>query len=99
MKISDLLISSVNITEDDYHYKGQFILNSGDKSINVDVAEIDNKNTLSYIKDYFNIEEPTNEIRKNLMMRLVEKAGISSKLLKAKIILRKKPCGSKTFIY
>ena len=64
MKISDLLISSVNITEDDYHYKGQFILNSVDKSINVDVAEIDNKNTLSYIKDYFNIEEPTNEIRK-----------------------------------
>lgn len=81
MKISDLLISSVNITEDDYHYKGQFILNSGDKSISVDVSELDNKDTLSYIKDYFNINESIDEIRKNIMERLVEKAGISSKIV------------------
>ena len=81
MKVSDLLISSVNITEDDYHYKGQFILNSCDKSISVDVAELDNKNTLSHIKDYFNIEETASEIRRNLMVRLVQKAGISSKIV------------------
>lgn len=81
MKISDLLISCVHITEDNYHYKGQFILNAGGRSINVDLSDIDDNDILSYIKDYFSIVEQTREIRNNLISRLVEKAGISSKIV------------------
>ncbi|NSW92585.1 MAG: hypothetical protein HPY74_18345 [Firmicutes bacterium] len=81
MKVSDLLISSLNITEDDYYYKGQFILNSHDKSLHVDVAELDDENTLSYIKNYFDIEQSIAEIRKDLIIRLVKKAGISSRIV------------------
>jgi hypothetical protein len=90
MKMSDLLISGVNITEDDYHYKGQFILDFGGKTMHIDVAEIDNNNCLLSIKEYFNIEEPIDEIRKNLMQRLVEKAGISSKIVEGENYFERK---------
>ena len=81
MKVSDLLISGLNITEDYYYYKGLFILNYDNKSLHIDVAELDDENTLAHIKKYFGIEQPTAEIRKELILRLVRKAAVSSRIV------------------
>ena len=40
MRISDLLISGVHISEDNYHYTGQFTLSDGNKTLDVDIAEL-----------------------------------------------------------
>ncbi|HOJ10236.1 MAG TPA: hypothetical protein PK733_06545 [Clostridiales bacterium] len=81
MKTSDLLISSVNITEDEYHYKGQFVLSSEHKSLIVDLAVLYDDNEINNIKEEFNLQESNSEIRESLLNRLVIKAGISSKIV------------------
>lgn len=80
MKTSDLLLSSLNITEDDYDYKGLFILSSNNVSINVDIADLENNNKVEELKCVFGLEEPVEEIREVLMNMIMEKAAISSKI-------------------
>lgn len=80
MKTSDLLLSSLNITEDDYNYKGIFFLSCQDISVKVDLANLQCDSKISELKDTFKLEESCDEIRKILMQKLVEKAGISSKI-------------------
>ncbi|NMB95518.1 MAG: hypothetical protein GYA02_02750 [Clostridiaceae bacterium] len=79
MRISDLLISGVHISEDNYHYTGQFTLSDGNKTLDVDIAELNDEKTVNLIKENFNLAESVEEIRKSLIDRLVLKAGISSK--------------------
>jgi len=79
MKISDLLISGVHISEDNYHYTGQFTLSAGNKSIDVDITELNDNKVIDSIKKYFNLQESVETIRQSLIDRLVLKAGIPSK--------------------
>ena len=62
MKIDQLVLSNLNITEDHYHFKGHFILKSSDKSKSVDLEELEKPSVLEDIKTYFDLEEPTKEI-------------------------------------
>lgn len=79
MKVSDLLISGVHISEDNYHYTGQFTLSAGKKTLDVDLTELNHEEGIKFIKKSFNLEESIEEIRQSLIDRLVLKAGISSK--------------------
>jgi hypothetical protein len=81
MKVSNLLISGLSITEDYYHYKGMFILSCENKSLHIDLAELDDQKTLACIKNYFDIEQSIDEIRNELISRIVKKAGISSRIV------------------
>lgn len=81
MKTSDLLLSSLNITEDDYSYKGLFILGSEEKSIQMDVSDLDKDTKLAELKEFFGLEESTQDIGKILMDKVLEKAHISSVII------------------
>lgn len=78
MRTSELLLSSLDITEDDYNYKGQFILSASDKARNVDMAEVEADASLKDISDFFGLEEELDIIRQTLMDMVMEKADISS---------------------
>jgi hypothetical protein len=79
MKTFELLVSSLNITEDEYSYKGAFILGSGEKTMNVDISDLEDSAKLNGIKSFFHLDEAPEEIRKTLMDLIMEKAYISSK--------------------
>lgn len=78
MKIENLLISGVHITEDDYNYTGQFILNGNDKSMTVRVEDLNESDKLLKIKEAFGLEEDVKDIRHHLLDCVIEKSGISS---------------------
>jgi len=80
MKTSDLLLSNLNITEDEYVYKGTFYLSNGEKTIEVDVADLQHISKIHELKDFFNLEETDEIIRNALIEMLVEKASISSRI-------------------
>lgn len=80
MKTSQLLLSGLDITEDEYNFKAQFILNSHDKSKSVDINDLESGSMLEEIKTYFGLEESPAEINKQLMSMVMEKASISSKI-------------------
>lgn len=78
MKTSELLLSSLNITEDDYSYKGLFILNDDSKSLQMDMSDLENDSKIADLKAYFNLEENTSEIKKTVMEMIFDKVSISS---------------------
>ncbi len=81
MRTSDLLLSSLDITEDDYNYKGQFILSTSGKARSVDMSEIDERDRLKDISDFFGLEEEPDTIRQLLMGMIMEKAHICSSIV------------------
>ncbi|NLV36048.1 MAG: hypothetical protein GXY17_05155 [Clostridiaceae bacterium] len=81
MKMDQLVLSSLNITEDQYHFKGQFILKASGKSKSVDLEELAKPSVLEGIKAYFDLDEPTKEIESKLMDMVMEKAHIGSKIV------------------
>lgn len=84
MKTEQLLLSSLDITEDEYIFKGQFILSGKGKSKQVDMEQLDQQAYLEELKEYFDLEEPTSEIRNKLISMVVEKAQIDSKIVDGK---------------
>ena len=78
MKTSELLLSSLNITEDDYSYKGLFILSANSKSIQTDMSDLENDSKMTDLKAFFSLEESIAEIRMILMDMIFDKASISS---------------------
>jgi hypothetical protein len=81
MKTNQLIVSGLHITEDEYSYKGQFILNGKGKSRPVDMDDLENSSFISELRDFFDLEEPVGNIRDILMDMIVEKAHISSKIV------------------
>lgn len=80
MKTSELLVSGLNITEDEYSYKGLCILSSGERRLQLDITELDSSVKLAELAEYFSLEESGEEIRKILMELIMEKAAIGSKV-------------------
>jgi len=80
MKTSELLLSSLNITEDEYNYKGEFFLSFKDIAVKFDLADLPNNSRIDELKSTFNLEENHDGIRKALMDMVIEKADISSKV-------------------
>jgi hypothetical protein len=96
MKVENLLISGVHITEDDYNYTGQFILSSSDKSVDVKVEDLNEQDKLLGIKEMFDLEEDTEDIRQHLLDCLVEKSGISSKNVEGENYFKKSVSGKES---
>jgi len=81
MKTDRLVLSSLHITEDEYHFKGQFILNAPGKSRSIDIEDLEKSAFLEDLKSYFSLEESIGEIKNTLMDMIIEKAHISSKIV------------------
>jgi hypothetical protein len=81
MRTEQLLLSGLDITEDNYSFKGQFILSGAGKSKHVDVEDLEHHSFLADLKKYFELEEHITDIRNILMEMIVEKAHISSKIV------------------
>ena len=81
MKTSDLYLSVLDITEDEYNYKGQFLLNAPGKSKGYDINDLDSDEKLLELKKFFELEEPTDQIRNIIMEMIMEKAHVSSSII------------------
>lgn len=81
MKINKLLVSGVNISEDDYDYRGTFILsNENEFSMEVDLAAFESDESLLLrIKSEFKLSDPLSSIKDTIMKKVMEKASLSSK--------------------
>lgn len=81
MKINELLVSGVNISEDDYDYRGTFILsNKNEDSMEVDLAEFESdESVLLLIKSEFGLVDPISSIKDAIMKKVMENAALSSK--------------------
>lgn len=85
MRTSDLLLSSLNITEDEYRYKGQFILSTSDKARSVDMNDMEAEDRLKQIADFFGLDEDPADIRRILMGMIMEKADICSVIMEGEV--------------
>jgi hypothetical protein len=81
MKTSQLLLTGLDITEDEYSYKAQFILNAPGKSRGYEIGDLDCNRTLAEIKTFFSLDEAPDEIGKMLMDMVMEKANIGSNII------------------
>lgn len=79
MRTENLLVSSVNITEDEYIYKGLCTLSLEDRTKVIDIGDLENPSSLQQIKDFFILEEPEDVIRQILVKKVMEKAVITSR--------------------
>ena len=85
MRTSNLLLSSLDITEDEYSFKGQFILSASDKTRSVDMNDLETEACLRQISDFFGLEEEPADIRQILMGMIMEKADICSVIMEGEI--------------
>ncbi len=81
MKTNQLILSGLNITEDEYSYTGQFILNASGKSKSIDIEALERSSFINELKKYFDLEESADNIRNILMDMIIEKAHIVSKII------------------
>ncbi|MCX7748397.1 MAG: hypothetical protein N2645_16155 [Clostridia bacterium] len=80
MRSKDLLLTNLVVTEDNYSFYGSFTLSSSDKSITVNLSDLDSDIKLNEIKNLFHLEETNEEIKKILMDKISENAQIGSHL-------------------
>jgi hypothetical protein len=85
LKIDDLMVSGVNISEDGYDYRGTFILsckrdNKARQSLSVDLAAFESEDELiNKIKCYFDIQDNPSVIKQKVMTQVIIYSGLSSK--------------------
>jgi len=79
MKTSDLLMSSLHISEDEYVFTGSFLLSSGHKTMPVDISDLQKSEKIRYLKFFFNLEETEDEIIETLMNMIIEKSSVTSR--------------------
>lgn len=80
MRTSELLLSSLDISEYNYYHTGQFYLSSESTYIKVNLSDVQNDIIIGRIKNVFNLRDDVEQIRDTLMDMLVEKAKISSRI-------------------
>jgi hypothetical protein len=81
MKTKQLLLSGLDISEDEYSFKAQFILSASGKSTSVDLESVEQTAVLKELKNYFELEEDTDDIRRLLMDMVMEKAHVNSTIV------------------
>ena len=80
MKLNDLLVSNLNISEDEYSYKGLFTLSGEGISLGVDLAELDANIVTEEIKKTFCLTETSDEIKKVIMDKVMVQAAVSTQI-------------------
>ncbi|RCX18028.1 hypothetical protein DFR58_106197 [Anaerobacterium chartisolvens] len=80
MDLRDLLVSNLSITEDEYSFKGSFVLSGEGLSLNVDITDLEDEEKLESLKAQFGLSESSGEIRSFIMAGVVEKAAIGSRI-------------------
>jgi fructose-1-phosphate kinase PfkB-like protein len=80
MKSNDLLVSNLNISEDEYSYKGLFTLSGEGISMAVDLSELDENITINEIINKFTLKESKEEIRKIIMDKVMVQAAVSTQI-------------------
>jgi fructose-1-phosphate kinase PfkB-like protein len=80
MKSNDLLVSNLNISEDEYSYKGLFTLSGEGISMAVDLSELDENVSINEIISKFTLKESKEEIRKIIMDKVMVQAAVSTQI-------------------
>jgi hypothetical protein len=79
MKSSELLVSNLSITEDEYNYRGVFTLSCNDIVMTIELSDMDTLKTIEEIKEKFELDEEIAAIRKILMDKVITHSGLSSR--------------------
>ena len=85
LKIDELMISCVNISEDGYDYRGTFFLSCvtdefSTSALEIDLARFESSiDLIHFIKDHFKIDESLQRIKQSIMDKVIEYSGLSSK--------------------
>ena len=87
--INNIVVSNVNITEDEYRYHGSFKISDSSKAITLDLSDLDDSGKLAEIKDTFQLKESPDEIRKYIIERVMEYAGLTSRDVQGKEYVEK----------
>ena len=80
LELKDLKVVSLNITEDNYEYKGLFRLCSDDKCMDADLEKLSDQNFLQEVKVAFNIEDPISAIKSDIMDKVIVASKQESKI-------------------
>lgn len=79
MRITDLMITNVNITEDEYSYGASFVISAGSHELRLDLSDLDNPEKLNELKGKFELAETVEGIRKYIFDAVMENAGLTSR--------------------
>lgn len=84
MKVKDLKVVNLNITEDYYEYKALFRLCSNEHCMDIDLSELSEPGVLENIKRTFGIEESLETIKETIMEKVMEASKIESRIKEGK---------------
>ncbi|HHW30801.1 MAG TPA: hypothetical protein GXX20_03870 [Clostridiaceae bacterium] len=84
MKIKELKVVNLNITEDYYEYKALFRLCSNEHCMDIDLSELSEPEVLENIKRTFVIEEDVHTIKETIMEKVMEASKIESRVKEGK---------------
>jgi len=84
MKIKELKVVNLNITEDYYEYKALFRLCSNEHCMDIDLSELSEPGVLEKIKRTFEIEENADTIKEVIMEKIMEASKIESRIKEGK---------------
>jgi len=79
VELKDLKVVSLNITEDNYEYKGLFRLCSDDKCMEADLEKLSDESFLEEVKKTFSINESISAIKSDIMDKVVEASKLESR--------------------
>lgn len=80
MKSEDLKVVNLNITEDNYEYKGLFRLCTDENCMDVDLENLSKNEFLEEIKNTFLIEESIEEIKEIINKKVMGATKLESKI-------------------
>lgn len=81
----NLKVICLDVTEDYYRYNGTFKLCDEEKSVDMDLTNL-NDDKINEIKDVFNLDETMEEIRKEIMSMVLEVVKIESRIVEGKTL-------------
>lgn len=80
MLCKDLKVVNLNITEDNYEYKGLFRLCTESVCMDVNLEKLSETGMLEEIKKSFSIQEPIDEMKDILNQKIMEASKLESKI-------------------
>ncbi|KNY28730.1 hypothetical protein [Pseudobacteroides cellulosolvens] len=80
MDLKDLKVVSLNITEDNYEYKGLFRLCSDDRCMDADLEKLSDQSFLEEVKVTFNIKDPISVIKSDIMDKVIDASKQESRI-------------------
>ena len=76
MLARELKITNLDISEHNYDYRGVFTLRAPEKTLDMDMMELEDEKKILEIKEFFKLDEPPGEL-KTIILDMVMKQSMS----------------------